>query len=66
VPTDTIPSASIPDGELGEDESDESDEGGFVVPELSEEKQLVAAGAGAGSTLSLLGLALRRRLTGGI
>jgi len=66
VPTDTIPSASIPDGELGEDEGDEGDESGFVVPELSEDKQLVAAGAGAGSTLSLLGLALRRRLTGGI
>jgi hypothetical protein len=63
VPTDTIPSASIPDDELGEDEGDES---GFVVPGLSEDKQLVAAGAGAGSTLSLLGLALRRRLTGGL
>jgi hypothetical protein len=43
-----------------------SEEGGYALPELSEDKQLVAAATGAGSTLSLLGLALRRRLTGGI
>ena len=46
------------------DKGDEGDEGSFALLDVSEDEQLVVAGAGAGSTLSLLALALRRRLLG--
>jgi hypothetical protein len=62
----TSESVSVDDVDETESIEEKSDEGKMTLPELGEEEQLVAAGAGAGSTLSLLGLALRRRLTGGL
>ncbi len=47
-----------------EDKEDNESEGKMVLPDISKEEQLVVAGAGTGTTLSLLGLALRRRLLG--
>ena len=46
------------------EKSDEGRGGDFTLLDVSEDEQLVAAGVGAGSTLSLLALALRRRLLG--
>ena len=45
-------------------EEEESEEGKVTLPQVGKDEQLLVAGAGTGTTLSLLGLALRRRLLG--
>jgi len=69
----SIPESVCVDDDLKEDEIDEKqtskqkvDAGIIILSELSEEEQLVAAGVGAGSSLSLIGMLLRRRLFGGM
>ena len=50
--------------EVDEEVEENGSEGKMSLPEVGKEEQLLVAGAGTGTTLSLLGLALRRRLFG--
>jgi hypothetical protein len=59
-----VPTPIPGDDKVVEEVEDESEEGKVTLPEVGKEEQLLVAGAGTGTTLSLLGLALRRRLFG--